>query len=279
MPPAAKIRPEVRGAAVKVVLDQEREQDLDRPHEEQVGDGGAREGRPQPDVPADVREPGPDVAGHGDLFRARATGTTRHRQDRCSRHREGRRIERERGAHSHGIDQQSADRRPGKAQHRRAHELVERVRLGELLLGQHLRRDRVERRAEERGRGAVAGDERDHVPQLERAGQRQQSEHPHEQSAGRGRPPASPCGDRSGRSRPRRSGGRRSWAPSSRCRRATAPSGRSRARTPARRSPRGRRRRRAARRTCRSTASRKSRCRNGASNRTRLTPPGRSSPS
>ena len=47
------------------------------------------------------------------------------------------------------------------------HELVERVGLREVGGGQDVRDDRVEGRGEERGAGAVHGDERDDVPELE----------------------------------------------------------------------------------------------------------------
>ena len=81
-----------RGAA-EVVLDEQRDQDLDRPHEAQVGHGGARERRPQPDVAPDVApaleqvardEDAPSGAAaarraHASAARPRRSGRTRRR--------------------------------------------------------------------------------------------------------------------------------------------------------------------------------------------------------
>ncbi len=56
-PPAAKTRPRSNAEPLHPLLDDPRQQHLDRAHEEQVGQRGAGEGRPQPRVAADEAPP------------------------------------------------------------------------------------------------------------------------------------------------------------------------------------------------------------------------------
>ena len=81
-------------------------------------------------------------------------------------------VEREHGARAERADEDAAERRTDHAQGDRPDELVERVRLRELVLGHEVGNDGVERGREERLARAVDGDEDRDVPDLERARRR-----------------------------------------------------------------------------------------------------------
>ena len=142
--------PQVRGRAVQVVLDHERQQHLGRAHEEQVGDGGAGERRPQPDVAADVAQPRADVGGDRGVLLGDRAGPGRHGQQRRRRHHERGGVDREGGARAEHLDEHAAEGRPREAQRDRPHELIQRVGLGQLAGGQHLGDERIEGRARRR---------------------------------------------------------------------------------------------------------------------------------
>ena len=182
MPPAAKTIPRSAADAAEVVLDDVGQQHLGGAHEQQVGDRGGGERRPEPRVTADVAHAGPQIAreGAGAGHVLRPLG---HREDGGRRGEEGERVEREGHAGARDRDEHAADRRPDQAQRDRTHEVVERVGLGELVGRQDLRRDRVERRAEERAARAVHRDEHDHVPELEHPGQGEQGHDPDRETA------------------------------------------------------------------------------------------------
>ena len=115
--------------------------------------------------------------------RAPSLPSVAHRADRHRRDEERGRVERERRPGADARDQPAADGRPGQSECDRAHELVERVRLGEVGFGKQVRHDRVERRVEERRRRSVDRAQRHDVPQREPAAQRQQREQPDSRAA------------------------------------------------------------------------------------------------
>ena len=103
----------------------------------------------------DVGESFSHVAEHGAVLgvgggRARGHGQHRGRGDG-----EGEGVEREGRADAGDLDQHSADGGAGEPQGDRAHELVERVGLGQLPIGDDVGHDRVEGGAEERVAGGV----------------------------------------------------------------------------------------------------------------------------
>ena len=73
-------------------------------------------------------------------------------------------------------DEPAAEHRADQPERDRSHELVERVGRGEVVGRQQVGDDRLEGRREERGPGAVKGDQRDELPQLERVGEYQHRE-------------------------------------------------------------------------------------------------------
>ena len=182
-PPAANTRPSAGGAAVQVVLDHVGEQHLDRP-QEQPG----RRSRPTPACPTATRCPA-------------RTGTP----GACRPITEWRPLARDRRARIASTTPPTAR----TTRRRRANAVptpspatiqppsagpASRNAIGrtswssELAwassrLRQQVGHDGVERRAEERGAGAVEGHQHQHVPQLERAGQRQHRHHPDGQPA------------------------------------------------------------------------------------------------
>ena len=132
-PPAPSTSPSCSAAAAEFVLDHVGQQHLGGAHEQQVGDAGAGERAPQPDVAAHVAT-GPRGAAHAwrsrrlascDLRRRR-----RHRPQRERGDQERGCVGEERGARSERRHQQPAERRAGEAQRERAGELLQRVRLG-----------------------------------------------------------------------------------------------------------------------------------------------------
>ena len=138
------------------LLDHPGQQHLDRAHEEQVGERGADEGRPQPCVAA---HEAPPFAQVGDAERdapprgrriapagagARAAGAPAGDQ-------EGRAVQHEHAAGAGHADEHAAQRRPGQPQGQRAHQLVQRVGLRQPLAAEDLGHQRVEGRRVERG--------------------------------------------------------------------------------------------------------------------------------
>ena len=84
-------------------------------------------------------------------------------------------VEEKRLAHTDHRDREAADRRAREPQPDGLDHLIQRVRLNELACRNHVRHDRTERRPEERFADRVHGNDRDHVPELEDARDRERS--------------------------------------------------------------------------------------------------------
>jgi hypothetical protein len=172
--PGSEDKAEIARRAVEVVLDDVRHENLDRPHEEQVGDGGAGERDPEP---APLADEAPAVAKVTD-DRAGPDGFARdsrrtHQQQREGGDGKAHGVQGERCARAGRADENPADRRAEHAQGDRSDELVERVGLRELALGNQVGDDGVEGRGEEGLARAVDGDDECDMPDLERTRQAQ----------------------------------------------------------------------------------------------------------
>ena len=169
-PPAREDEPELGGAAAELVLDDERQQHLGRAHEQQVGERRATSVPQSQRVPRTNASPSRIVEQRPrrpPLRGARGRGRIEQQRDAETTNDAASSANAEPAPND--ADQQAAERRPGEPEGDRPHELVERVGLGEL--------------ARARGRGTIASnagaknavpraverDERDHVPELQRA--------------------------------------------------------------------------------------------------------------
>jgi hypothetical protein len=146
-----------------VVLDQE--QDLGRPHEQQVADRGAAERAREPDVPAHEAKALAHLAEqHAGLLRV---VVRRRRRAHADDARGGRRRSSPRDRETPAGAGRAHDRgRTGQAQRRPAHELVERAGLGELPAGTTSWRSRP-KAGPEKAVAPLDGRQSHHVPQLE----------------------------------------------------------------------------------------------------------------
>ena len=79
----------------------------------------------------------------------------------------------------------AAHRRPGETESDGPHELVERVRGGQIGRREKIGNDGVERRHEERARSAVDGHDRHELPEPERAGERERPRERRQRPPGR----------------------------------------------------------------------------------------------
>lgn len=82
--------------------------------EEEVGDGGAGEGSPQPDVQADVGEAGADVAADRRRRLLAYGGAIRHCEEGNHGDAEGRGVEREGGSDTYSSNQDAAECGPAR---------------------------------------------------------------------------------------------------------------------------------------------------------------------
>ena len=138
--------------------------------------------------PRTKRSPRPD-GGERRLGRLPPWGRWRaHHQNSHARNRERGCVDRERDARPHGHEH-PAQRRPREAESDRPHELVERVRGGQIGRREKIGHDGVERRHEERTRSAVDGHYSHELPEPKRAGEREQREN------GDSRRPDGVCGE------------------------------------------------------------------------------------
>ena len=149
--------PEVGGAAVQVVLDDVGQQHLGRAHEQQVGDRGGGERRPQPHVAADVAQAVAHVAR--DAAARRGDGAARGRRHRQQRDAPRRRTTRASSAKAVPAPSTSMSTPPSAGPARRSAigrtNWSSALACGELAGGQDLGHDRVEGGAEERRARAV----------------------------------------------------------------------------------------------------------------------------
>jgi hypothetical protein len=97
----------------------------------------------------------------------------RNRQQRGDRREERRCVDDECPARTAPSDQETAERRPGDAQHQRARDLIEGVRLQEVVALDELGHDRRIRRSEQRLAGTDERNEQEQVPEAQRAGDRE----------------------------------------------------------------------------------------------------------
>ncbi len=160
--------------AAPMILHEQRQQDLLRTDEQQVGERRGEQRSPQPHASAHETEAFSDI-GHrrgGPGVHRRVDGVRAHEQQRHDRDPERQGIDQERAAGA-PRDEEPAQRRAGQPPGGGPHELVQRVGLDEQVARHQVGHDRVERRTEERGSSAVERSESHEMPELEGPVERQ----------------------------------------------------------------------------------------------------------
>ncbi len=164
---------EAVGRRAEVVVDPDRQQDLGRAEEDEQRGGGHDQRRPQPGLATHERRGFADLHAQR-LVVALVGGDPRaHRQQAGHRGREGRRVDQQRPAGVQQRDRDAAEGRARQAQRDRPQRALQRVGLHEQATGHELGDDRAHRRPGQSFTGAEDEAQRDQVPDLQHAAERQ----------------------------------------------------------------------------------------------------------
>jgi hypothetical protein len=152
------------------------QQHLERAEEEQDGQRGGDERRPQPGLVADEARALAQLAAQRALGLGRGQRSDPQRPDARRAEQERAGVDEEGAAGAGQRHDQAAERRADQPRARLPHELIERVGLHQVLGGHDVGHERAEGGTEERLAGPEQRDEADEVPDLERPRERERAD-------------------------------------------------------------------------------------------------------